>query len=116
MKWAPDPASLTEQRLQAYAQLCGHTLARAHARSGDAIRDLYLPGMVKSFDKAIKAFAEAYADQSEKDFAEFTGAIAAGRLSAHEDAAGAEGTRAAQQLAAVLEKAKSAPKRTSVAT
>ena len=116
MKWAPDPASLTEERLQAYAQLCGHTLARAHARSGDAIAISTYLGTGKSFDKAIKAFAEAYADQSEKDFAEFTGAIAAGRLSAHEDAGGAEGTRAAQQLAAVPAKAKSAPKRTSAAT
>ena len=44
MKWSPDPASLTEERLAGYAQLCGHTLARAHARSGDADRRLRLPG------------------------------------------------------------------------
>ncbi len=116
MKWSPDPTSLTEQRLQAYAQLCGHTLARAHARSGDAIAISTYLGTGKSFDKAIKAFAEAYADQSDKDFAEFTGAIAAGRLSAHEDAAGAEGSRAAQQLGAVPAKAKPAPKRTAAPT
>ena len=110
MKWSPDPASLTDERLQAYAQLCGHTLARAHARSGDAIAISTYLGTGKSFDKAIKAFADAYADQSEKDFAAFTGAIAAGRLSAHEDASGAEGARASQQLAARPAKAKPTPK------
>ncbi len=115
MKWSPDPASLTEERLHAYAQLCGHTLARAHARSGDAIAISTYLGTGKSFDRAIKAFAEAYADQSDKDFAEFTGAIAAGRLSAHEDTGGAEGTRAAQQFAAVPAKAKPAPKRKAAA-
>ena len=45
----------------------------------------------KSFDKAVSAFAESYADQTEQDFAAFTGAIADGALSAHEDAGGAEG-------------------------
>ena len=116
MKWSPDPAWLTEERLQRYAQLCGHTLARAHARSGDAIAISAYLGTGKSFDKAIRAFAESYADQSDKDFAEFTAAIADGRLSAHEDAGGAEGSRAAQQLAARPAKAKPAPKRTPAAT
>ena len=116
MKWSPDPASLTEERLQRYAQLCGHTLARAHARSGDAIAISAYLGTGKSFDKAIRAFAESYADQSDQDFAEFTGAIADGRLSAHEDAGGAEGSRAAQQLAAGPATAKPARKRTPAAT
>jgi uncharacterized protein (DUF2252 family) len=112
MKWSPDPASLTEQRLQKYAQLCGYTLARAHARSGDAVAISAYLGTNKSFDKAVRAFADSYAEQSEKDYAEFSGAIAAGRLSAHEDAGGAEGSRAAQHLAASPAKAKPAPKRT----
>ncbi len=116
MKWSPDPAWFTKERLQAYAQLCGHTLAHAHARSGDAIAISAYLGTGKSFDKAIRAFAESYADQSNKDFAEFTGAIAAGRLSAHEDAAGVEGSRAAQHLAARPAKTKPAPKRTAAAT
>ena len=114
MKWSPDPAWFTKERLQAYAQLCGHTLARAHARSGDAIAISAYLGTGKSFDKAIRAFAESYADQSNMDFAEFTGAIAAGRLSAHEDAAGVETSRAAQHLAARPTKAKPA-KRTAAA-
>ena len=110
MKWSPDPASLTERAAAGrYAQLCGHTLARAHARSGDAIAISAYLGTGKSFDKAVRAFAESYADQSEQDFAEFTAAIADGRLSAHEDAGGAESTRAAQQLRRPA-KAKPAPK------
>ena len=116
MKWSPDPASLTEERLQAYAQLCGHTLARAHARSGDAIAVSAYLGTGKSFDKAIRAFAESYANQSDHDFAAFTGAIAAGRLSAHEDAGGGESSRAAQQLGADPATAKPAPKRSPAAT
>ena len=78
--------------------LCGHTLARAHARSGDAIAISAYLGTGKSFDKAISAFAESYADQTEQDFAAFTGAIADGGLSAHEDDGGAEVIRAAQAL------------------
>ena len=49
--------------------LCGHTLARAHARSGDAIAISAYLGTGKSFDKAVSAFAESYADQTEQDFA-----------------------------------------------
>ena len=78
--------------------LCGHTLARAHARSGDAIAISAYLGTGKAFDKAITAFAESYADQTEQDFAAFTAAIADGRLSAHEDDGGAEGIRAAKAL------------------
>ncbi len=111
MKWSPDPASLTEERLQAYAQLCGHTLARAHARSGDAIAVSAYLGPGKSFDKAIRAFAESYANQSDHDFAAFTAAIAAGRIIAHEDAGGAENSRAAEELGADPAKAKKAAKR-----
>jgi len=99
MKWSPDPGWLNTERLQRYAVLCGLTLARAHARSGDAIAISAYLGNGRSFDKAIGAFAEAYANQSEKDYAAFTGAIADGRLSAHEDVAGAEGKAAAAHVA-----------------
>ena len=98
MKWSPDPASLNKKRIGPYAVLCGHTLARAHARSGDAIAISAYLGTGKSFDKAVTRFAESYADQTEQDFAAFTGAIADGQISAHEDAGGAEGIRAAQAL------------------
>ncbi len=98
MKWSPDPASLNKERIGRYAVLCGHTLARAHARSGDAIAISAYLGTGKTFDKAITAFAESYADQTEQDFAAFTSAIADGRIAAHEDDGGAEGIRAAQAL------------------
>jgi uncharacterized protein (DUF2252 family) len=100
MKWSPDPARLDEERLSMYAVLCGHTLARAHARSGDAIAISAYLGTGTSFDKAIRAFAESYADQSERDFVAFTAAITDGRISAYEDAGGAEGAAAAQNLRA----------------
>jgi uncharacterized protein (DUF2252 family) len=98
MKWSPDPSTLTKQRLGRYAALCGHTLARAHARSGDSIAISAYLGTGKAFDKAIRSFAEVYADQSERDYAEFTRAISDGRISAHEDAGGSEGVAAARQV------------------
>jgi uncharacterized protein (DUF2252 family) len=112
MKWSPDPASLSEKRIGAYAMLCGTTLGRAHARSGDAIAISAYLGTGKSFDKAVGVFAESYADQTEQDFAAFTGAIADGRLGAHEDASGAEGIRAVQ----ALNKGPAKPKRTAKRT
>ena len=66
MKWSPDPATLNKKGIGRYAVLCGHTLARAHARSGDAIAISAYLGTGKSFDKAITAFAESYADQTEQ--------------------------------------------------
>jgi uncharacterized protein (DUF2252 family) len=68
--------------LMVYARLCGATLARAHARSGDRIAlAAYLGGSGK-FDQAIADFAEAYADQNERDYAEFQGAVKHGRAEA----------------------------------
>ena len=78
MKWSPDPATLNKKRIGRYAVLCGHALARAHARSGDAIAISAYLGTGNAFDKAITAFAESYADQTEQDFAAFTTAIADG--------------------------------------
>jgi len=65
-----------------YAQICGWTLARAHARSGDRIAiDAYL-GSSDGFDRAMAAFATAYADQNERDHAALTTAIATGAIEA----------------------------------
>lgn len=81
MKFAPDPSTLTASNLPGYAMFCGRTLARAHARAGDAVAiDSYL-GTGTKFDEAIEEFSEAYADQVEVDFAAFTAAIADGRVS-----------------------------------
>jgi len=63
-------------------EACGAALARAHARTGDpALISGYL-GEGTGFDEAITAFAEAYADQTEQDYAEFVRAIKSGRLGA----------------------------------
>jgi uncharacterized protein (DUF2252 family) len=65
-----------------YARLCGWTLARAHARSGDRIAlASYLGGSAK-FDQAIADFAEAYADQNERDYAALQAAVKEGKVEA----------------------------------
>ncbi len=70
-----DPRALT-----AYAQICGTTLAHAHARSGDRIAIAGYLGKSDTFDKAIAAFAESYADQNERDYAALKAAAADGRV------------------------------------
>jgi uncharacterized protein (DUF2252 family) len=68
--------------LRVYARLCGWTLARAHARSGDRIAlAAYLGGSGK-FDQAIADFAETYADQNERDYAALQAAVENGRAEA----------------------------------
>jgi uncharacterized protein (DUF2252 family) len=67
-----------------YAALCGRTLARAHARSGDAAALSGYIGDDAEFDKAIAEFAMAYADQTEHDWHALLDAIKAGRVSAGE--------------------------------
>ena len=71
-------------RLRRYASLCGWTLARAHARSGDAAALASYLGTGTTFDRAIAEFSIAYADQNERDFEAFTAAIGDGRLPAHQ--------------------------------
>ncbi|HKZ15656.1 MAG TPA: DUF2252 domain-containing protein [Solirubrobacterales bacterium] len=73
---------LTPPGLEVYAELCGWTLARAHARGGDRIAIAAYLGGGDSFDRAICKFAEAYADQSERDHAALVAAIDSGRLEA----------------------------------
>ena len=63
-----------------YAKLCGETLARAHARSGDAVAISSYLGSSNTFDRAIAAFAEAYADQNDKDYEALQAAADAGRI------------------------------------
>jgi hypothetical protein len=65
-----------------YARICGETLARAHARSGDSIAIAAYLGKGDAFDRSIADFAASYAAQNEEDFARFTAAVASGRLSA----------------------------------
>jgi uncharacterized protein (DUF2252 family) len=68
--------------LQAYGRICGWTLARAHARSGDRIAIAAYLGSGEPFDRALATFAETYADQNENDFRALKEAVAAGRVAA----------------------------------
>jgi uncharacterized protein (DUF2252 family) len=73
---------MSPARLTAYGALCGWTLARAHARSGDRIAIAAYLGSGKAFDRAIAAFAETYADQNERDYAALEEAARVGRIAA----------------------------------
>ena len=81
-KISADISAMRPSDLAIYARLCGWTLARAHARSGDAIAIASYLGSDDVFNRAIAAFAEAYADQNERDHAALVDAIAAGRVRA----------------------------------
>ena len=72
-----EPSALT-----LYARLCGWTLARAHARSGDAAAIAGYLGSNDRFDQAVAAFAERYADQNEADYAALKNAVDTGRVTA----------------------------------
>jgi NAD(P)H-dependent flavin oxidoreductase YrpB (nitropropane dioxygenase family) len=61
--------------------LCGWTLARAHAKAGDAAMIAGYLGANDQFDDALARYSEAYADQAERDFETFQAAIRSGRLS-----------------------------------
>jgi uncharacterized protein (DUF2252 family) len=63
-----------------YAGLCGWTLARAHARSGDAVALAAYLGESDDFDRSITSFSQEYADQNEQDYKAFVSAIRSGRL------------------------------------
>jgi hypothetical protein len=65
-----------------YATLCGWTLARAHAKSGDPAMIAGYLGKSDVFDRAIASFSEQYADQAERDHAAFMQAIRQGRIQA----------------------------------
>ncbi len=70
--------------MKQYAELCGLTLAHAHARSGDTVAIAAYLGSGDSFDRAMAAFAEAYADQNERDYEALQRAVASGRIAAKE--------------------------------
>jgi uncharacterized protein (DUF2252 family) len=65
-----------------YAGLCGWTLARAHARSGDPVAIAVYLGDSDAFDRSVASFAKRYAEQNERDFQAFTNAVGSGRLQA----------------------------------
>jgi predicted alpha/beta hydrolase len=68
--------------MAAYGRTCGWALARAHARSGDRVAIASYLGGGTSFDRAMDAFAEAYADQNERDYEALVEAARTGRVRA----------------------------------
>jgi hypothetical protein len=65
-----------------YGRLCGWTLARAHARSGDRIAIASYLGSGDIFDRALLEFAQAYAEQNERDYQALANAVSSGRITA----------------------------------
>jgi len=82
MKGSVDIETMIPLGLSSYAQMCGWTLARAHARSGDPVAIAAYLGESDAFDKSVTGFAERYADQNERDHQEFVNAVKSGRLEA----------------------------------
>ncbi|MGW4118138.1 DUF2252 domain-containing protein [Nocardia sp. NPDC004711] len=78
---------MSAAQLRLYASLCGHTLARGHARSGDRVAIAAYLGSNDVFDQAIGAFALAYADQTAADRESLLAAIESGRITAAENLA-----------------------------
>ena len=70
--------------LEFYGHICGQTLARAHARSGDPIAIAAYLGKKDRFEKSIADFSERYADQNERDYEAFCAAVSSGRIQAIE--------------------------------
>jgi hypothetical protein len=85
MKGSAEVAAMRPRELRAYAGLCGWSLARAHARSGDCVAIAAYLGRSAAADDAVTAFSRAYADQNEADYAAHQQAIAEGRLRVRSD-------------------------------
>jgi uncharacterized protein (DUF2252 family) len=84
MKGSTDVESMRPVALTFYARICGWTLARAHARSGDPVAIAQYLGGTDTFDQVVTDFSLRYADQNERDFEGFIKAIRLGRLEASE--------------------------------
>jgi uncharacterized protein (DUF2252 family) len=75
MKGSVDVEAMIPLGLTYYARICGWTLARAHARSGDPIAIAEYLGETDAFDKSITDFSQRYADQNERDYTAFVNAV-----------------------------------------
>ena len=73
---------MVPESMAAYGKLCGWTLARAHARSGDRIAIAAYLGNGDSFDRAILEFSQAYADQNDRDYQQLAAAVKSRRITA----------------------------------
>ncbi|MFY9650100.1 MAG: DUF2252 domain-containing protein [Trebonia sp.] len=83
-KFSLDVDAMVPGGMRMYGEVCGWTLARAHARSGDAIAIAAYLGGSDVFDQAIAQFADAYADQNERDHEAVLEAVKAGRIVAEQ--------------------------------
>ncbi|NEE22260.1 DUF2252 domain-containing protein, partial [Streptomyces sp. SID7499] len=90
-KGIAEPESMVPKGMRAFGEVCGATLARAHARSGDRIAIAAYLGRGDVFDRAIATFAESYADRNELDHRALVDAVASGRLPADVPAGDANG-------------------------
>ncbi len=88
MKGSANVESMSPDELVIYAGLCGWTLAQAHARSGDRVQIAAYLGKSERFDRAIADFAQAYADQTERDHAALCAAVKSGKLPQMPDRSG----------------------------
>ena len=77
-----DVQAMVPTGMALYAELCGWTLARAHARSGDRIAIAAYLGNKDVFDRAVATFASLYADQTARDHAALATAVTEGRVQA----------------------------------
>jgi uncharacterized protein (DUF2252 family) len=82
MKFSIPVEGSTPEGFLRYAELCGWSLARAHAKSGDAATISGYLGKSDAFDQAMGSFALAYADQTERDYAALIRAEKSGRIQA----------------------------------
>jgi hypothetical protein len=83
-KGSVEVEEMQPQGLRLYARLCGWTLARAHARTGDRIAIASYLGASTAFDRAMARFADTYADLNESDHSSLCNAVATGRVRATE--------------------------------
>ncbi|MEU0068950.1 DUF2252 domain-containing protein [Streptomyces sp. NPDC006332] len=81
-KGIAEPQTMAPKGMRAFGELCGATLARAHARSGDRVAIAAYLGAGDTFDRALTHFAESYADQNERDHQALTDAVRTGRIPA----------------------------------
>ena len=86
MKGSALVEAMTPVGLTFYARICGWTLARAHACSGDPVAIAEYPGGSDAFHRSITDFCERYADRNEQDHQQFVTAVRSGRLEALEGA------------------------------
>jgi uncharacterized protein (DUF2252 family) len=81
-KGSAEIGQMVPKGMATYGQLCGWTLARAHARSGDRIAIAAYLGGGAAFDRAILEFSKLYADQNERDYRRLRDAVKSGRIEA----------------------------------